>query len=286
MLGFSHRYNAQQMDFTMAQFKTITIAISPALLISTLAFATLSWAQASKIEDNSFLIEEAYNQEEGVIQYIQAYQYSHQSKEWLYTLTQEIPFPNQTHQVSYTLPLAHVRADESTTGLGDIALNYRYQLIATETVAFAPRVSAILPTGDYKKGLGNGRLGYQVNLPLSIVMYDQWISHWNAGATFTPNAKEASGGKADLTAYSYGASIIYLQTETFNWMLEYVRTNAQVVLPDNSKQRDDVAFINPGFRMAKNYASGWQMVSGLSFPIGVGPSRDDNGVLLYLSFEK
>jgi hypothetical protein len=69
-------------------------------------------------------------------------------------------------------------------------------------------------------------------------------------------------------------------------MVEYVRNNAQAVQPDGSKTWDDAAFINPGFRMAKNYASGWQMVSGLSFPIGVGPSRKDNGVLLYLSFEK
>lgn len=246
----------------------------------------VSAEEVSKIEDNSFLIEEAYNQEEGVIQYIQAYQYSHQTKEWLYTFTQEIPFPNQTHQVSYTLPVAHVPGDESATGLGDIGLNYRYQLVANDTLAFAPRFSLILPTGDYKDGLGNGVVGYQVNLPLSISMSDQWISHWNLGGTYTPNAKETSGAKADIAGYWYGASVIYLQTETFNWMLEYVRSNSQVVLPDSSKEWDDVAFFNPGIRMAKNFASGWQMVSGLSFPIGVGPSRDDNGVLLYLSFEK
>lgn len=271
----------------MVDFKSLAALKAPFLLFASCVFTGAASAEeVSKIEDNSFLIEEAYNQEEGVVQHIQAYQYSHKTKEWLYTFTQEIPFPNQTHQVSYTLPVAHVPGDDSTTGLGDIGLNYRYQLIANETVAFAPRFSLILPTGDYKDGLGNGVLGYQVNLPLSISMSERWISHWNVGGTYTPNAKEASGAKADINAYSYGASLIYLQTETFNWMVEYVRTNSQVVMPDSSKERDDVAFINPGFRMAKNYASGWQMVSGLSFPIGVGPSRDDNGVLLYLSFEK
>lgn len=256
-------------------------------LIATLACSTCAWSEeVKKIEDNSFLIEEAYNQEEGVIQYIQAYQYSHKTKEWIYTFTQEIPFPNQTHQVSYTLPIAHVKGDASETGLGDIGLNYRYQVIANDTVAFAPRFSLILPTGDYKKGLGNGTLGYQINLPLSVVLSEKWISHWNLGGTYTPHAKEASGAQADLDAYSYGASLIYLQSETFNWMIEYVRNNAQAAQADSSKVWDDAAFINPGFRIAKNYASGWQMVSGLSFPIGVGPSRNDNGVLLYLSFEK
>lgn len=168
----------------------------------------------------------------------------------------------------------------------DIGLNYRYQVVANDTVAFAPRFSLILPTGDYKKGLGNGATGYQFNLPLSVVLSEKWISHWNLGGTYAPNAKEASGAKADLNAYFYGGSLIYLQSETFNWMVEYIRNDAQAVLPDGSKEWDKAAFINPGFRMAKNYASGWQMVAGLSFPIGVGPSRKDNSVLLDLSFEK
>lgn len=257
------------------------------LVLLTITVSPLAWSEGGqRIEDNSFLIEEAYNQEEGVLQYIQTYQYSHETKEWLYTFTQEIPFPNQTHQVSYTLPVGHVENDTEETGLGDIGLNYRYQLANSETVAFAPRLSLILPTGNYKKGMGNGAAGYQINLPLSIVLSEKWINHWNAGATYTPNAKEAYGAKADLNAYSYGASLIYLQTDNFNWMIEYIRNNAQTVQSDSSKMWDNASFINPGFRFALNYASGWQMVSGLSFPIGVGPSKDDNGILLYLSFEK
>lgn len=47
--------------------------------------------EAKKIQDNSFLIEEAYNQEPGVVQHIQLFQYLKKSKEWLYTFTQEWP---------------------------------------------------------------------------------------------------------------------------------------------------------------------------------------------------
>ena len=64
--------------------------------------------EAGPIADNSFLIEEAYNQEEGVVQYIQAYQYSRHAKEWIYTFTQEVAAPNQTHQLSYVIPVASV----------------------------------------------------------------------------------------------------------------------------------------------------------------------------------
>jgi hypothetical protein len=75
------------------------------------ASMNVSAEEAKRIEDNSFLIEEAYNQEEGVIQYIQSYQYSKRTKNWNYTFTNEIPMPNQTHQFSYTVPLARVGDD-------------------------------------------------------------------------------------------------------------------------------------------------------------------------------
>lgn len=244
-------------------------------------------AESKRIEDNSFLIEEAYNQEEGVIQYIQSYQYSMKTKNWIYTFTNEIPMPNQTHQFSYTVPLARVGGDpDFQSGLGDIAINYRYQLVKTDSVAASPRLSVILPTGQYQNGLGNGATGYQVNMPLSVDLADKLVSHWNAGATFTPKAREASGVSADIRGNNYGASIVYLHSETLNFLVEYVSNENQTVQPDGSTAWGQSAFLNPGLRYAKNYESGWQVVSGVSFPIGVGPSRNDNGILFYLSFEK
>lgn len=41
---------------------------------------------AESVKDNSFLIEEAYNQEPGVLQFIQTYQYFERAKEWGYHL--------------------------------------------------------------------------------------------------------------------------------------------------------------------------------------------------------
>jgi hypothetical protein len=54
------------------------------------ASQTLS-SNAPKIEDNSFLVEEAYNQEFGVVQHIQNFQRYWNSKDWIYTFTQEWP---------------------------------------------------------------------------------------------------------------------------------------------------------------------------------------------------
>jgi len=86
------------------------------------------------IADNSFLIEEAYNQERGVVQHISAWQRALRSTAWAFTFTQEWPLVTQTHQLSYTIPLQRT-ARPSTTGLGDAALNYRYQLRAGARVA-------------------------------------------------------------------------------------------------------------------------------------------------------
>lgn len=261
--------------------KRILIAVF-ALFVS----ATISFAEGpKKIQDNSFLLEEAYNQEDGVIQHIQAFQYLKKSKEWMYTFIQEWPVPKQTHQLSYTIPVAHIHGDDSTTGLGDIAINYRYQLVMKDDIAFAPRLSLILPTGSYKKGLGNGSLGYLINLPLSVELGDKWVTHWNAGATFTPRAKEASGVKADILGYNFGGSFIYLLSENFNLLTEAVWNASQAIQEDGSKKWKESFFINPGMRFAINFKSGLQVVPGLSFPIGIGPSNKEYGMLFYLSFE-
>lgn len=110
--------------------------------------------EVKKIQDNSFLLEEAYNQEDGVVQHIQVFQYLKKTKDWQYTFTQEWPVPKQAHQFSYSIPVAHLHNDD-TTGLGDILLNYRYQAVMQGRVALSPRFSLVLPTGDYKKGLGS-----------------------------------------------------------------------------------------------------------------------------------
>jgi hypothetical protein len=241
--------------------------------------------EVKKIQDNSFLLEEAYNQEPGVIQHIQSFQYM-KGGTWLYTFTQEWPVPKETHQLSYTIPVARLEGpDRRNTGLGDILLNYRYQAVLKDAIAVSPRFSLVLPTGDFKKGFGTDTLGYQVNLPISVELNDKFVTHWNLGWTFTPNSKNAGGEKADTVATNYGASIIYLASENFNLMLEAAGNSAQIVAGHGLTTPENTFFVNPGMRFAINFASGLQIVPGLSFPIGIGPSKGEYGVLTYLSFE-
>src|SRR5438093_9985985 len=106
------------------------------------------------IQDNSFLVEEAYNQNFGVVQHISSFTRFWNSKDWVYTFTQEWPVPgNPKHQLSFTLPVSSV-GDSPGAGIGDVMLNYRYQLVGNNEsrIAFAPRLSALFPSGDPSTG--------------------------------------------------------------------------------------------------------------------------------------
>lgn len=239
----------------------------------------------NKIMDNSFLIEEAYNQEDGVVQHIQTFQYLQKSKTWGYTFTEEWPVTGQIHQLSCTIPVNHLHIPIEETGIDNVALNYRNQLIFEGAIALAPRFSLIFPTGDYKKGLGSGTIGYQINIPMSIDLSDEWVTHWNMGLTLTPGSKEVGGAKADTLGFNFGNSFIYLVSENFNLMLEAAWNSTESVQSDGTKTRGDTFFINPGMRGAINFESGLQIVPGIAAPIGLGPSENEYGVFLYLSFE-
>ena len=216
-------------------------------------------AQSRPISDNSFLIEEAYNQEQGVVQHISAWQRALLTAAWTFTFTQEWPVGTQTHQLSYTIPVQRTESP-SRTGFGDAALNYRYQLRrAAADVAIAPRLSMLVPTGNSARGLGTGHIGAQLNVPVSVILVPSLVSHWNAGVTAVPHT----------TTYNLGASVIWLVRPTFNVMVE-------ATWVQQGGAHDFV--VNPGIRWAHNFASGLQIVPGIAFPLDVGP-------FLYLSFE-
>ena len=255
-----------------------------AVFLASMASGRLGFAaESAEIHDNSFLIEEAYNQEPGVVQHIQSFHYVKDGS-WTYSFTQEWPVPRETHQLSYTVPVLRVTGPDET-GFGDVALNYRYQAIWTEEAALAPRFSLLLPTGDYKKGLGAGALGFQVSLPASFELYHKLVINLNAGSTFVPGSRATDGSHGNTLGFNYGASLIWLMMENFNLMFEAVGSSGQIVEDGGHKSRSHTFLLNPGLRFAINFRSGLQIVPGIAFPIGIGPSHGEYGVFAYLSFE-
>lgn len=240
------------------------------------------------IQDNSFLIEEAYNQEEGVVQHINELQRDWHTGEWLASFTQEYPVGGIRHQLSYSVAYQRAASDAGTlSGLGDLALNYRYQLVgnAESKVAVAPRLTLFLPTGSARKGLGAGATGVQIGLPVSVVLGDDWIVHGNVGGTFTPSARNSRGDKANTEAGYVGGSLIWLGGPGFDVMLEALGSRFQEVTGPGHTQTKSSFFLSPGVRWAYDFRSGLQIVPGIGFPIGLGSSHGQYAVLLYLSFE-
>ena len=238
------------------------------------------------IQDNSFLMEEAYNQEEGVVQHINTFQRM-RGGAWVATFTQEYPVPRQAHQLSYTIPYERTGEAGVPAGHGDVALNYRYQLAGSGETAFAcaPRVTLLLPTGNEKKGLGSGGTGVQVNVAASTVLSSKFVTHSNLGGTYTWSARNARGETSDTLGYNAGQSLVWMASPVFNVLVEAVWSREQEVVAPGRARGANSFFINPGIRWAHNFSTGLQIVPGIAVPIGVGPSRGDRGVFLYLSFE-
>ncbi|MBI2819082.1 MAG: transporter [Acidobacteria bacterium] len=241
------------------------------------------------IQDNSFLIEEAYNQETGVVQHISFFNYFPDSEEWIYTFTQEWPVPGDArHQFSYTLPVLRLSVSPASgTGLGDFTLNWRYQLVGSgdSRLAIAPRLSLLLPTGDSRLGRGLGGAAVQANLPASVALAPRWVMHLNAGGTIAPRAQNEFGDRASISGFNLGQSFLWLAHSRFNVLLETVWSGQGSVAGPDQTEFSHALFLSPGIRWAHDFRNGLQIVPGLGFAVGLGPSAGEKAIVLYLSFE-
>src|SRR6185503_1852379 len=137
---------------TRAASKVLVHVTAAAMLLLACAASAYAQAQPFEILDNSFLVEEAFNQEPGIFQNIFGIR-ADDGGGWEAAFTQEWPLFSQTHQISYTLPYAAVNG---TSGVGDVAIHYRWQAL-TETAsrpAFSPRLSLLVPTSDGSRDAG------------------------------------------------------------------------------------------------------------------------------------
>jgi hypothetical protein len=236
------------------------------------------------VRDNSFLIEEAYNQEARVVQHISLLAVTRKATGWEYGFTQEWPVGGQRHQLSVTVPV--INADDAT-GVGDVAINYRYQLAFDDATgnALAPRLSVVLPTGDADQGRGTSSLGLQLNLPASWGLHRTLVTHWNLGGAWTPSARAVSGGRVATRDLTAAASVIWLVRRALNLMLEAAWAREELAVGADARVAEESAWLSPGVRAAIDVPGGLQIVPGVAFPIGIGPSDGERRVLVYLSFE-
>ena len=254
-----------------------------ACLATALPVASPAQGEAKPIMDNSFLVEEAYNQEPGVVQHVSTFVHTQDLEGWLATFTQEWPWQSQRHQLSFTVPVMH---DGSEGGIGDIAIHYRRQLRHLHPqLAIAPRLSLILPTGRRAFDRGKGSPGIEVALPISYVLNSRFVGHTNGGMTLTPAAKGLDGSSDALMETFIGQSLIFLAHTNINVLAEIAWGVEESVVTHGVVDRSQSFFFAPGVRGAINLSSGMQIVPGLAVPIGLGPSEGDRALFVYLSVE-
>ena len=265
----------------------VQIAVALLLLASPVA-ATAQPALASsvrpfEIADNSFLVEEAFNQEPGVFQNI--FGMVRSDKTWWPAFTQEWPLGTQKHQLSYTLSWFSGRGN---SGFGNTLINYRYQAMVEGPgrPAFSPRLSLILPTGEIERDFGLDSPGLEMNLPFSKQIGDIYW-HWNAGLTWLPGVEPLSSAAADdrvsLERPFLAGSGIYRLRPMLHLMLESVWESEEFVAAEGTS-RSTFFTLSPGARGGWNIGD-HQLVLGFAVPVTWGERHTDKAALFYFSYE-
>jgi DtxR family Mn-dependent transcriptional regulator len=241
------------------------------------------------ITDNSFLVEEAFNQEPRIFQNIVGLLVE-EGGGWGLTFTQEWPAPSMKHQLSYTTSAFSV---DDETGVGDMLVNYRYQLLeeGPGRPAMSPRISLVVPIGDETRGLGRGGWGMQLNLPVSKQAGDFYV-HGNTGLTWWPSVPTDYFASIDFTPGEdvaivnpfIAGSAIYRLRPMFNVMLESVVDWRDDVVGPSTTERDTVFIISPGARGGWNIGDK-QLVLGAALPITRLRGDTFVGVFGYFSYE-
>lgn len=247
------------------------------LLTRPAAAQTAPAAEPFAITDNSFFVEEAFNQERGVVQNIFIWEQT-RGGGWDGSFTQEFPAPAMRHQLSYTIPF-----DGGAGGahVGGTLLNYRFQALeeSPSRPAIAPRVSVILPTG--RAADFGDRPGLQLNLPVSKQFGDVY-AHANFGVTrlmgVPLGAKETS-----LTSPQVAGSVVYRLRPMLNLMLEGAVELADTVVGATTA-RERTVLVSPGLRGGWNFGKK-QLVIGAAVPVTTAGSESSVAVLGYFSYE-
>ncbi len=255
------------------------------------------------IEDNSMFIEEAFNQETGIIQHISNLLVT--GGDVVYSYTQEIPLADVKHQLSFGISYNAFKAPIVGTqigagqvlsnGLGDLYINYRPLLFGKNDFALViPRFTLIAPTGDARYGFGTGAWGGQFNMAVTKRLGRKFVTHYNAGYTLFSKADfydvntegiPTTKHEQNLNAANIGSSLIWFVRPKFNLMTEYVSNFQQEFQDDGRVTRNHNMVINPGFRFAIDIGK-VQIVPGAGIPFYFTNGQFQNtGGFFYLSIE-
>lgn len=180
----------------------------------------------AQISDNSFLIEEAYNQERGVVQHIVklnnyfAYESEFSGDNLDLSFAQEWPLGGQKWQGAYAVSTD--REFEQSW----LDLQLRYQLYSKDGVAAAPYI-AFSAAAHKNTSLEEQR--FRVGLPVSMDLSGHTVLHLNGSFESYGYTKEGIIGFHEPVSWvsfiayvpAFGASLVQHLSPTYDLMVEF-----------------------------------------------------------------
>lgn len=146
----------------------------------------------------------------------------------------------------------------SNSGIGDISAGLGFMLSKEESDKLIPTISAgleiILPTGEWKKGLGTGGFGLETGFAASKSFDDIYI-HFNAGYARILSAESASGS-FDIDEIEIGSALVYKPEGRFEFIFE-----AGLEIEKENGESETEKFIVPGIR--------YELIKNLEVGLGV-----------------
>lgn len=218
--------------------------------------AAVTLASLLAVPASAQLLEDGWNKPAVTVQHLSTF------TPGVYSFAQEWAIPSGRHQTGATLPVFF----DGSAGAGDVLLNYRYQLLNRETLAVAPRLSLVLPTGDVSSGLGRGSAGVLLNVPVSVTFSPRLTAHTNLGGV------AYADGSYDLVA---GQNAIFGVAAGLELVGEVIWTRSRL---QHAVETD--LSLRPGMQW-RFQLRGIDVVPGVAFPIG----PEGRSSVLYLSFE-
>lgn len=248
-----------------------TAHIAPLLLLAVAAPAAAQTPNeaegAESIEVNGFFVEEAYNQEAGMLQQIVTATAARHGG-WGGDYSQEWPIFSERHQLDLALGVGE---GAGVTGVG---AEYRYLLLGGEDAVFslAPGIEAAWSREE-------GEWELEAMLPASVRLSETLVANTNVGVSF---AVDDFDGKPGLTL---GEGLVWRPQPRLNLLMEAVWSRGEPLLGEASEGEDESLIVSPGLQYAFSLRDDVRLVPGIAFPVGVGPSDGQRAVMLYLSLE-
>jgi hypothetical protein len=230
----------------------LRLSLTLALLLASAVHA----GEPSPIEDTHFFPESGWNRTDGVLQY-NAFVLNRASA---LELTQEWG-ASERHQLSYTIPVY----SDGETGLGDVSLNYRFQLLGDpdSRAAIAPRLSLLLPTRSAH--FGERSSGLQLSVPVSATLTPRLVSHTNAGATWYRDR-----GTQEL---NLAQGFVFAATSRLTLALDGAFTRCN--------ESSHLVVVRPSMQFSLDGPAGLAISPGVAMPFVNGT----RGVLFFVTFE-